>query len=331
MLLRRRLAPLVLFAPALSLRFRPAGHPAALVAASAPFRRASVRHMASAASEVDSVSAPELSDACADVFLIPFWSDNYAYYIRDRSSGVAALVDPADPEQVLSYLAEQDLPAPQAILCTHKHQDHSGGNVALRKHYAQAGAELEVVGSGYEATPGLTHTMQDGDTYALGGLQVQAIHTPCHTRGHICFFVTDPAQPDLAPVLFSGDNLFVGGCGRFFEGSAEDMYTSLGWPDGTLAKLPPSTQVFCGHEYTASNLRFALSVDGDNPYLLKKVEWVTAQRDQKLPTIPTTIGGERLWNPFMRTDLPELAAAAGMASASPVEVMKAVRRMKDSF
>eukprot|EP00636_Phaeomonas_parva_P017698 CAMPEP_0118858388 /NCGR_PEP_ID=MMETSP1163-20130328/5087_1 /TAXON_ID=124430 /ORGANISM="Phaeomonas parva, Strain CCMP2877" /LENGTH=341 /DNA_ID=CAMNT_0006791839 /DNA_START=176 /DNA_END=1201 /DNA_ORIENTATION=+ len=277
------------------------------------------------------IGLPDPNAACADVELIPFASDNYAYYLRCRSTGAAALVDPADPDAALRFLQDTGEAAPQAVLCTHKHGDHQGGNVPIRKFFEKEGGDVDVVSTSYEPIDGVTLAMKNGEQYTLGGLTVTALHTPCHTRGHVCFLVTDAARPDAAPVLFAGDTLFVGGCGRFFEGNAQEMYGNLGL-EGVLATLPPETQVFCGHEYTASNLRFALSVDGANPNLQAKAAWVDGMRAEGRSTIPTTIGGERLWNPFMRADQPELKASVGLGeSADPIEVMAAVRAAKDRF
>ncbi|CAM9718723.1 unnamed protein product, partial [Chrysoparadoxa australica] len=205
-------------------------------------------------------------------------SDNYAYIMVDRGTGKAACVDPAEPEKTLAAAAENSVEL-SALLCTHKHWDHSGGNTGMKK----ALPALDVVGSASEEdVPAMTIALQDQGTYNLGGLTVRALHTPCHTRGHVMFYVTGP---EGAPLLFSGDTLFIGGCGRFFEGSAEEMRHAL---MDVAASLPLDTGVFCGHEYTVSNLMFALSVEPSNQALQDKMKWAHETLAAGGVTIPST-------------------------------------------
>lgn len=153
---------------------------------------------------------------------------------------------------------------------------------------------------------------------------MRCIFTPCHTKGHICYFVTGPSASE--PAVFTGDTLFVGGCGKFFEGTGQDMYTSL---ITNLSVLPPETKVYCGHEYTVSNLNFALSVEPDNLDIHAKMDLSKNQRKKNQPTVPSTIGDEMKFNPFMRVNEPLVQEYVG--STNPVTVMGALRTAKDGF
>ena len=280
---------------------------------------------ATASTAAHPMGRPSVQDACCEVGVIPFASDNCAYVFQCRDTGRSAVVDPADAGVALSYLEDRGI-IPEMLFCTHKHMDHSGGNKAFRSAFPT----LEVVAGGYEEIPAVTRMVTDGEVVELGNLEVRALHTPCHTRGHVCFLVTR-SNGDGAPVLFSGDTLFVGGCGRFFEGTAVEMIGNLGLR-GKLHTLPSETQVYCGHEYTQSNLRFAMSVDPENEDLLAKGQWVDEVRSLGEWTVPTTIGMERQYNPFMRAHVPALRTAVGMdEEADEVDVLAALRRAKDSF
>ncbi|CAM9360025.1 unnamed protein product, partial [Phaeothamnion confervicola] len=214
----------------------------------------------------------------AHVITVPLLADNYAYLLVDRATGNAAAIDPAEPDKILAVAAKHDVNI-QTVLCTHKHWDHAGGNEAMARKLRRGSERilgLEVVGSAYEEIPAMTHSLGDGQEYRLGELSIRALHAPCHTRGHVLFYVTrvpaagesdsgdaagesgggDAASDNggfvagCAPLLFCGDTLFVGGCGRFFEGDGADMARAL---LDVVAKLPRETRVFCGHEYTVSN------------------------------------------------------------------------------
>ncbi|KAJ1996762.1 Cytoplasmic glyoxalase II [Coemansia thaxteri] len=183
--------------------------------------------------------------------------------------------------------------------------------------------KLQVYG-GDSRIPEMTKQLQDGDEFMLGSLRVRAIQTFGHTTSSICYYIQDPnaTNSDEQRVVFTGDTLFVGGCGRLFEGSPADMYESL---NRKLAKLPGDTKVYAGHEYTRSNLAFARSVDPNNAALKEKAEWSASAAC----TMPSTIAEELATNPFMRVDQPALQQAAG--KADPVEVLGAIRQMKDRF
>ena len=244
----------------------------------------------------------------------PCLSDNYGFLVRDEASGLTACVDTPDAEAILALLEAEGWEL-NFIFNTHWHPDHAGGNAAVK---AATGAT--VVGPA-EVTriAALDRTVAGGDVVMLGDTRFEVIETGGHTLGHIAYF--DPADE----IAFVGDTLFALGCGRLFEGTAEQMWTSL----GRLAALPEDTRVYCAHEYTASNARFALSVD-DSPALKSRAEAVFAARRRGEATVPTTIGLEKATNPFLRAPL--LAAGIGQRPGAPdFEAFGAVRAAKDNF
>eukprot|EP00246_Nothoceros_aenigmaticus_P012600 TRINITY_DN398_c0_g1_i4.p1 TRINITY_DN398_c0_g1~~TRINITY_DN398_c0_g1_i4.p1 ORF type:complete len:287 (+),score=51.82 TRINITY_DN398_c0_g1_i4:85-861(+) len=251
---------------------------------------------------------------------VPCLEDNYAYLIIDSLSGQAAVVDPVAPEKVVDG-AKLHGAKIEAVLTTHHHWDHAGGNTEIKKLIPG----LKVYGGEGEKAEGVTHVLRHEDTFALSeSINVKALHTPCHTKGHISYYVTSSAGGD--PAVFTGDTLFVAGCGKFFEGTAKQMYESL---VTKLSTLPKETRVFCGHEYTVKNLQFAASLEPKNEDVQHKLEWALQQRRSNQPTVPSTIGEELETNPFMRVDTEPLQLASGRHD--PVEVMAEVRRMKDQF
>src|SRR5262249_46707844 len=207
---------------------------------------------------------------------------------------------------------------------THHHFDHVGGNQDL----AAALPDLQIFGSAAEASriPGITHPVRDGYAVAVGELRGRVILIPAHTSGHIAYhFPTEHT-------VFPGDTLFAGGCGRLFEGDAAQMMRSL----GRLTALPDDTKVYCGHEYTEKNLRFAATLEPGNVRLREKRAAVEVLRREGKPTVPSTIGEEKVTNPFLRTDSAELAASVrarvpGVRAEDPVALFAAVRTLKDSF
>ncbi|MEO1014049.1 MAG: hydroxyacylglutathione hydrolase [Pseudomonadota bacterium] len=252
-----------------------------------------------------------------DVRQFPCFQDNYGYLVRDRETGVVATIDTPEPDRVNAELATAGWRL-DLILNTHHHWDHAGGNLALKEKWG-----ARVIGPAGEADkiPGIDELVGEGDVVKLGASSADVIETPGHTLGHIIYhFAADR-------IAFVGDTLFALGCGRLFEGSPAQMWSSL----SKLAALPDETIVYCAHEYTEANARFALSLGEDHPALTTRADEVFAKRAAGEPTVPTTIGAERAANPFMRAAEPALAGALGLTGADPVEVFAETRRRKDAF
>lgn len=258
---------------------------------------------------------------------LPAFDDNYIWMLHDGRQ--ALVVDPGDEQPVLQALQAHGLQL-QAILVTHHHIDHVGGVDELR---AATGAA--VYGPAGEAMPEPLQRFSDGDTLELLGLRFTVLDVPGHTAGHIAWYGvpqgTASLPPDAAgqPLLFCGDTLFSGGCGRLFEGTPAQMLASL----DKLAALPGNTRVCCAHEYTLSNLRFARAVEPDNTALLEYTRQCEAQRERQLPTLPSTIAVERAINPFLRSRQPAVARAvqARAAARDEVSVFAALREWKNEF
>ncbi|TPX61062.1 hydroxyacylglutathione hydrolase [Powellomyces hirtus] len=237
---------------------------------------------------------------------IPCLSDNYAYLVSDNSS-TGFVVDPVEPHKVLPVIAKENVDI-KGLLTTHHHADHAGGNSRFISTYAS----VPVYG-GDARIPALTTQVRDGATFTIGALTITPLYTVCHTRGSVSYYVVDGETRERA--VFTGDTLFVAGCGRFFEGTPEQMYNSL---HNVLGKLPDDTAVYCGHEYTKSNLKFAAHVEPSNPAIHSKLDWCTSHPC----TVPSTIGAEKQFNPFMRCDSAEIRKKVGSSpDADPVKVM----------
>ncbi|KAK9186812.1 hypothetical protein WN944_018201 [Citrus x changshan-huyou] len=254
------------------------------------------------------------------IFHIPCLEDNYAYLIIDETTKEAAVVDPVEPEKIIEAAKQHGVNL-STVLTTHHHWDHAGGNEKIKEMVPG----IKVYGGSLDNVKGCTHQVENGDKCSIGAhVNVLSLHTPCHTKGHISYYVTGKEGED--PAVFTGDTLFVAGCGKFFEGSAEQMYQSL---CVTLGSLPQPTQVYCGHEYTVKNLLFALTVEPSNVKLQQKLAWAQNQRQAGLPTIPSTIEEELETNPFMRVDLPELQKLVGFND--PIEALREIRKRKDNW
>ncbi|XP_012255132.2 hydroxyacylglutathione hydrolase, mitochondrial isoform X2 [Athalia rosae] len=251
------------------------------------------------------------------VQILPALQDNYMYLIIDEASKEAAIVDPVDPDAVFKAVHENQVNL-RKVLTTHHHWDHAGGNENLVKKFQH----LEVYG-GDDRIGALNRKIKTGDSFKIGNLIVKCLETPCHTTGHICYYVTGNED---TPAVFTGDTLFAGGCGRFFEGTAEQMHNAL---INVLGTLPDDTKVYCGHEYTESNLKFAQHVEPNNEAIKQKIQWARAQREKKLPTIPSTISEEKNTNPFMRVNEPSVMEHARQNDA--IATMAAIRKEKDGF
>ncbi|MBP7670631.1 MAG: hydroxyacylglutathione hydrolase [Ferrovibrio sp.] len=252
-----------------------------------------------------------------EIVQIPVLNDNYVYLLRDNASGKTAVVDPAVPEPVLAALQQRGWKL-DVVLNTHHHGDHVGGNLAL-----QAATGCAIVGPRAEAPriPGIALQLGEGDSYALGDSVAQVFDVPGHTAGHIAYWFK------AAGALFCGDTLFALGCGRLFEGTAAQMWTSL----SKFLSLPDATRIYCAHEYTESNARFAVTVEPGNGALLARYDAIKATRAKGLPTVPSTLGEERATNPFLRPMSANLRATLGLESADDVAVFAETRKRKDGF
>ncbi len=248
---------------------------------------------------------------------LPVLNDNYIYLLHDPVSGETAAVDPAVAQPVLDVLEQKGWRL-TTILNTHHHSDHVGGNLELKQ---KTGCTVIAGVSDQHRIPGFDRGVVDGDAVTLGKHTARVISTPGHTSGHVVYhFAGDNA-------LFCGDTLFVMGCGRLFEGTAEQMWRSL----QKLKALPASTQIYCAHEYTQANGRFALTVEPGNRQLQQRMEVIDQLRANHLPTVPSTIEQELATNPFFREDSLALQEAIKMVGKKPVEVFAEVRRLKDCF
>jgi hydroxyacylglutathione hydrolase len=267
-----------------------------------------------------------------DVTPIRAFSDNYIWMIhglRDRSR--VAVVDPGDAAPVVEALDSGGLTL-GAILVTHHHRDHVGGVTELRRRYS-----VEVIGPAGETIPDCTRSVRGGERFTVDavGLEFVVVDVPGHTKGHIAYFSPPrPAQPGEGQgegLLFCGDTLFSAGCGRLFEGTAAQMTRSL----SALRDLPKESRVFCGHEYTVNNLRFALAVEPDNVSARDYLETARGLRSKGLPTLPSTLALEIQVNPFLRCNQPTVQKSAerhaGRSLDGEVEVFATIRRWKDGF
>ena len=254
-----------------------------------------------------------------NLIALPAFSDNYIWLLHD--SGQAVVVDPGDSAPVLAALDSLSLTL-AAILVTHHHADHTGGLADL---VAQTACTVHA--PAFEAMPVPCERQAGGDRFELLGQDIQVLDVPGHTAGHIAYFLPH-AKP--SPILFCGDTLFSGGCGRLFEGTPAQMLASL----DALSALPGDTRVCCAHEYTLSNLRFACAVDPTNQELLAYAAQCRSLRERDLPTLPAKLGCERLINPFLRTRQASIISAARARDPGAItdeQVFAAIRQWKNEF
>ena len=257
-----------------------------------------------------------------EIHMFPCLRDNYGFLLHDAEADVTAAVDTPEVAPILAALQDKGWQLTH-ILNTHHHYDHAGGNLAIKE-----ATGCQIIGPRADAAriPGIDTQVGEGDEFLLGGHPVRVYDTPGHTRGHIVYYL--PADG----VAFVGDTLFAMGCGRLFEGTPQQMWTSL----QKLMSWPDDTRVYCAHEYTQANAQFALTVEPGNEALTRRARDVDAQRAANVPTVPTTMGVEKATNPFLRPMSDEIGATVGLPGSSTaetdlVEVFARTRKLKDRF
>lgn len=251
---------------------------------------------------------------------IPAFTDNYIWALSNTATGQACVVDPGDAGPVLEFLAHRNLQLSH-ILITHHHPDHTGGLLQLAEKFSP-----QVFGPDNPRINGITSVVKEGDVARVWDLSFRILEVPGHTLDHIAYYSDD----ETPPALFCGDTLFAAGCGRLFEGSPAQMHDSL----NKLKALPDDTLVYCTHEYTLANLRFASAADPDNEALQARCQREQHKRDEDTPTLPSTIALERATNPFLRSDDRQILTILqehGLASSDPVTAFAALRQWKDNF
>lgn len=252
-----------------------------------------------------------------EIEMFPCLSDNYGFLVHDDEAGVTAAIDTPEVGPILEALEARGWRLTH-ILNTHHHHDHAGGNRALKERTG-----CTIVGPGRDASriPGIDVRVAEGDRYMLGSHAVDVLETPGHTTGHIVYHLPDDG------VAFVGDTLFALGCGRLFEGSPDQMWSSL----QKILALPDDTRLYCAHEYTVANAKFALTVEPGNAELVERAAEIEKLRAAGRPTVPTTVALERATNPFLRPTSDNLRATLGLAAAGDVDVFARTRELKDAF
>lgn len=245
------------------------------------------------------------------------YGDNYCYILTDDTTNKSWIIDPAFPKDIENYLLNDNKSEITSIVNTHHHNDHSGGNKHLS---ATLFKNLPVIAG--KDSPCVSYTPSDGEVIQLGNdVEITAIHTPCHTQDSICYYAVDKKTKQKC--VFTGDTLFISGCGRFFEGDGKQMKSSL----EKLMNLPDETVVYPGHEYTAGNVNFSLSVLGSKNEALNELQNFCSKNEYTIGK--STIGDEKAFNPFMRLDDPEVEKSTGLSD--PIKIMDKLRVMKNSF
>jgi len=252
-----------------------------------------------------------------EIVTIPCRTDNYAFLLHSDETGETAVIDVPEAPPILAELNRRNWQLSE-IWLTHHHFDHVDGTAELKD---ATGARVIGASADADRLPPLNLAMDDNGTFQFAGSDVRVLDVSGHTVGHIAFYVAD------IPALFSGDSLMALGCGRIFEGTPEQMWNSL----SKLAALPGDTIVCSGHEYSASNAKFAATIEKDNPRLAARIQAITDARAANQATVPTLLSEENATNPFLRANLPALKAAVGMENASDAEVFGEIRARKDAF
>ena len=251
------------------------------------------------------------------VEIISCLEDNYSYLIIDKNNKKTCIVDPSEPRPVVDFLEKNNLKL-NYILNTHHHYDHIGGNIELKKKY-----NAKVIGfkGDYKRIPEIDFKLEDGEIWKQDNFEAKIIHVPGHTLGHICFHFYNENN------LFTGDTLFSLGCGRIFEGTYEQMFSSL----EKIKKLPHKTKIYCGHEYTLQNSKFCIKYDKDNLELIKKINDIKKKLNNNQPTIPTTLEEELKSNIFLRSDNFKVKKNLNMNTGSSLHTFSKLRDLKDNF
>jgi hydroxyacylglutathione hydrolase len=257
----------------------------------------------------------------AECIRIPALDDNYIWMLHNPSSHELAIIDPGEADPVFSELKRRGL-TPTEIVNTHHHGDHIGGNTALRERF---GIPLTAPASETARIADITRPVHGGDTITIAGYKAQVIETPGHTTGHVTFYLGDCFGDH--GIAFVGDTLFSMGCGRVFEGSMEEMWTSL----AAIRALPDQTLIACGHEYSAANARYVESLDWATAQSDARCAEIHALRAENIPTLPVLLGTEKMANPFLNCDREDLAYLFGLDPGDPAAVFTALRQGKDNF
>ena len=261
--------------------------------------------------------------AALEILQFPCLDDNYGILIHDWAAGVTASIDAPEEGAVRETLRGAGYKLTH-IFTTHHHHDHVGGHLGLKR---ETGCKIYGPAQSADSIPGIDETVKDGNVIPFGSFEVHVLETPGHTRGAATYYIPDAVAPGTG-VVFTGDTLFSVACGRLFEGTPAQMWHSL----QKIAALPASTLVYCGHEYTQSNIRFALAVEPSNEALHKRKAEVDELRAQGKPTLPVPLGTELATNPFLRVDSPEVRQRLGFGPDAPAaEVFGQLRRRKDTF
>ena len=249
--------------------------------------------------------------------IIPCLNDNYSYLLYDKESNIVAIIDPSDFEPC-DKIIKKKYNKLDYILNTHHHFDHVGGNEKLKEKYKSKvlGFELDK-----DRVPGIDIALKEKQNFKLGNSSFEVIFIPGHTKGHIAFYFEDEK------IVFTGDTLFSLGCGRVFEGTYEQMFSSL----NKLKNLPIDTKIYCGHEYTKKNLEFCLEYDSNNEFLRKKSNWINSKIESNSPTVPISIDEEKKTNIFLRCNEPSIKNALNLNNASEQEIFFKLRDLKDNF
>ena len=251
------------------------------------------------------------------VEIISCLQDNYSYLIIDETNNLACVVDPSEAQPIINYLKNKNINL-KYILNTHHHFDHIGGNIELKKKFNSI-----VVGYKHdsERIPEIDICLENNEIWKSDNFEAKIIHVPGHTKGHICFHFYNEK------LLFTGDTLFSLGCGRIFEGTYEQMFSSL----NKIKNLPKDTKIYCGHEYTIKNYEFCKKIEPKNLYLNKKHDEINFKISKKLPTIPTTLEEELNCNVFLRCNVIGLKSSLNMKNDNPIAIFTKLRDLKDNF